>query len=140
MLSVMIIERLGFDRWSRETVLGWRCSPSAMMVYHGGVTLPVSGNETKPASPGALEDQLGIAFKVWVKALAPAPSPLSPSSYVAVEWPMATLIPCKVNDLISAVESGSSGARVTSLMVDCKFADPKIAEGEAEHGWNRELL
>lgn len=89
-----------------------------MIVYHGGAILPVSGKETKPAKPGALEAQLGIAFKVCVNPLAPALRPAKPCSYVAVEWPMATLIPCDVNDLISAAESGNSGAMVTSLTAD----------------------
>lgn len=85
MLSVIRIDRFGLERWSKETVFGCRCSPSAIMVYHGGVTFPTSGSETRPANPGALDVQAGMAFKVCVSPLAPAFSPVSPCSYVAVE-------------------------------------------------------
>lgn len=95
-----------------------------MMVYHGGATFPVSGSETRPASPGDRDAQAGMAFKVCVNPLAPAFSPVNPCSYVAVEWPIATLMPCDVSDLISAAESWSSGATVTSLTVDCRLVDP----------------
>lgn len=95
-----------------------------MIVYHGGEIFPASGSDINPASPGALDAQAGIAFRVCVKPLAPALSPVNPSSYVEEEWPIATLIPCDVSVLISAAESGSSGATVTSLTVDCRLEDP----------------
>jgi hypothetical protein len=92
-----------------------------MIVYHGGATFPVSGSDTRPASPGTREAQLGIAFNVCVSPVAPAFSPLNPSS-------------CDVNVLMSAVESDSSGASVTSLTEDWRLEDPKTVDGEVEAG------
>lgn len=77
--------------------------------------MPCSGSAIRPASPGSRDANAGIAFKVCVNPDAPAFSPVRPCSYVAVEWPIDTLIACAVNDLMSAAESVSSGARVTSL-------------------------
>lgn len=53
---------------------------------------------------------------------------------------MATLIPCEVNVLMSAAESGSSGARVTSLTDDWRLEDPKMVDGEVAADWKREEL
>jgi hypothetical protein len=53
---------------------------------------------------------------------------------------MATLMPCEVNVLISAAESVSSGARVTSLTEDWRLEDPNIVDGEVEAVWKREAL
>lgn len=78
----------------------------------------------RPASPGSLEPNPGIAFNVCVKQVAPAFKPARPCSYVAVEWPMDTFIPWAVNVLIRDEESGSSGASVTSLMALCRLEGP----------------
>jgi hypothetical protein len=102
--------------------------------------LCVAGSETNPASPGALELNTGIAFNVCVKQLAPALNPASPSSYVAVEWPMDTFIPCAVNVLIREAESGSSGARVTSLTTSLRLEVPYMDDGDVLQGWKRESL
>jgi hypothetical protein len=75
------------------------------------------GRESSPARPGARDVKAGMAFSVCVRHVAPASRPRSPSSYVAVEWPMDTLMPCVVKTLINEDESGSSGARVTSFTV-----------------------
>lgn len=76
----MRMERCGEVRWRRDTVLGCRCSPSAMMVYHGGDGLCVGGSDINPARPGALDANGGMAFSVCVKHVAPAYTPASPCS------------------------------------------------------------
>lgn len=93
-----------------------------------------------PARPGAREARGGIAFNVCVNPVAPALKPARPCSYVAVEWPIETFMPWDVRVLIKEDESGSSGARVASLMAELRFEESKVADGEVEHGWKREAL
>lgn len=65
-----------------------------------------------------------MAFRVCVRHVAPALRPERPSSRVAVEWPIETRIPWPASEEISAAESGSSGAIVTSLTVEDRFEEP----------------
>jgi hypothetical protein len=95
-----------------------------MTVYHGGTGLLDAGSETNPANPGVLDANGGMALSVCVKHVAPARRPASPSSYVAVEWPIETLMPDATRDLINEDELRSSGASVTSLMDDARLWCP----------------
>jgi len=88
------------------------------------VGLCVGCREIKPARPGAREPYGGMALRVCVRHVAPAFKPNKPSLYVAVEWPMDTLMSCAVRSLIRELESGSSGARVTSLTEDEMLEEP----------------
>lgn len=78
----------------------------------------------RPARPGSREEKGGMALRVWVRHVAPERRPDSPWSSVAIEWPMDTRIPWEVKCLISAGESGSSGARVRSLTAEERLEEP----------------
>ena len=82
------------------------------------------GSVMSPASPGSRDAKAGMALRVWVRQVAPAFKPARPSSRVAVEWPMDTRMPWVVRSVISADESGSSGAMVASLTEDERFEEP----------------
>ena len=78
----------------------------------------------RPARPGSRDEKGGMAFNVWVRHVAPARRPESPSLSVAVECPIETRIPWRVSEEMRAAESGSSGAIVASLTAEERFAEP----------------
>lgn len=53
---------------------------------------------------------------------------------------MDTLMPWDVRVLIKGSESGSSGARVTSLTASCRLEEPYIEVGEVLQEAKREAL
>lgn len=78
----------------------------------------------RPARPGSRDENGGMAFRVWVRHVAPARRPDSPSSIVAVEWPIDTRTPWPAREEIRAAELGSSGAMVANLIVEDRLEEP----------------
>lgn len=81
------------------------------------------GSDIRPLRPGERDSQGGMALRVWVIQFAPDFRARRASVYVAVEWPIDTLMDEFRRVEMRGPESGSSGAMVASLMVE-RFEGP----------------